>query len=157
MIYGILDTETSTFTYSNGGHCYPLHWNNTRNIEVLKTGGMLIGAFEEATFTTGTCLLAPGDILVFYTDGITETEAGDDPVSDGNHGVSTSSEQSDVYQDAILTDTFYGSDRLAICLSKNAALSASALCEAVVNDLAIFSGSTQTHDDRALIVIKRDV
>ena len=157
MIYGILDTETSTFTYSNGGHCYPLHWNNTQNIDVLKTGGMLIGAFEEATFTTGTCLLAPGDILVFYTDGITETGAGDDPVSDGNHGVSTSSEHRDVYQDAIPTDTFYGGDRLAGCLSKNTALSASALCEAVVNDLALFSGSTQTRDDRALIVIKRDV
>ena len=59
MIYGILDTETATFTYANGGHCYPLHWNNARRIDVLKTGGMLIGAFEEATFTTGTCHLAP--------------------------------------------------------------------------------------------------
>ena len=88
IIYGILDTKTSTFTYANGGHCYPLHWKNTRNIDVLKTGGMLIGAFEEATFTTGTCRLTPGDILMFYTDGITETEAGDDPDSDGNHGVS---------------------------------------------------------------------
>ena len=68
---------------------------------------------------------------MFYTDGITETEAGDDPVSAGNHGVSTSSEHTDVYQDAILTDIFYGGDRLADCLSKNAALSASALCEAV--------------------------
>ena len=36
------------------------------------------------------------------------------------------SEHSDVYQDAILTDTFYGGDRLAGCLSKNAALSAPA-------------------------------
>ena len=157
MIYGILDTETSTFTYANGGHCYPLHWNSAGSIEVLKTGGMLIGAFEEATFMTGTCLLAPGDVLVFYTDGITETAAGEAPVSDSNQGVATNSEQSDVHQDVMLTDTFYGSDRLAACLAKNAALSASALCEAVVDDLAHFSGSTQTHDDRALIFIKRDV
>ncbi|MXV74931.1 SpoIIE family protein phosphatase [Candidatus Poribacteria bacterium] len=157
MIYGILDTATSTFTYANGGHCYPLHWNNARSIDVLKTGSMLIGAFEEATFTTSTCLLEPNDVLVFYTDGITETAAGDAPVSDGNHSEPTNSEQDDMCQDAILTDTFYGGDRLAACLSKNAALSASALCEAIVNDLAHFSGSTQTHDDRALIVIKRDV
>ena len=157
MIYGILDIEASTFTYANGGHCYPLHWNDTRRIDVLKTGGMLIGAFEEATFTTGTCRLAPGDVLVFYTDGITETGVGDAPISDGNPGASTNAEQRETRQEQTLTDTFYGGDRLAGCLSENARLSASALCEAVVNDLARFSGSTQTHDDRALIVIKRNV
>lgn len=147
MVYGILDTTTSTFTYSNGGHCYPFHWTQNRNMTVLKTGGMLIGAFDEATFTTGTCHLAPGDIIAFYTDGITETGTGD----------STASESDDGNEDAILTDMFYGGDRLAACLSKNASLSASALCEAIVEDLARFSGSTQTHDDRALIVIKRDI
>ncbi len=164
MIYGILDISTATFTYSNGGHCYPFYWRNTRTAEVLKTDGMLIGAFEEAKFTTGTCLLEPGEVLLFYTDGITETEAGDSEASNGNQRVSTSlnsstsfSEQNEGHQDAILTDMFYGGDRLATCLSKNASLSASGLCEAIVNDLARFSGSTQTHDDRALIVIKRDV
>ncbi len=151
MVYGILDTTASTFTYSNGGHCYPFHWTQNRNITVLKTGGMLIGAFDEATFTTGTCHLAPGDIIAFYTDGITETGTGDSTAADPNQSISTT------HEDAILTDMFYGGDRLAACLSKNASLSASALCEAIVEDLARFSGSTQTHDDRALIVIKRDV
>ena len=152
MIYGILDTATLTFTYSNGGHCYPFHYSNRNGIDVLKTGGMLIGAFEEATFITGTCALAPGDILVFYTDGITETQGDTSTTSD----VSTNSGQEDVSEDTIPIDTFYGADRLATCLSENAALSASALCEAILNDLALFTGSTQTHDDRALIVIKRD-
>ncbi len=147
MVYGILDTTASTFTYSNGGHCYPFHWTQDSNITVLKTGGMLIGAFDEATFTTGTCHLAPGDIIAFYTDGITETETGDSTASESDNG----------HEDAILTNMFYGGDRLAACLSKNASLSASALCEAIVEDLARFSGSTQTHDDRALIVIKRNV
>ncbi len=157
MIYGILDTTSSTFTYSNGGHCYPFHWTQNRDITVLKTGGMLIGAFEEATFTTGTCHLAPGDILAFYTDGITETGTGDSTTSEGSQSTSTSVKSDDEHEDAILTDMFYGGNRLAACLSKNASLSAAALCEAVVEDLARFSGSTQTHDDRALIVIKRDI
>ena len=157
MVYGILDTTASTFTYSNGGHCYPFHWTRDRNITVLKTGGMLIGAFDEATFITGTCHLAPGDIIAFYTDGITETGTGDSTASEANQSISTSSESDDGHEDVILTDMFYGGDRLAACLSKNASLSASALCEAIVEDLARFSGSTQTHDDRALIVIKRDV
>ena len=153
IVYGILDIENSTFTYSNGGHCYPFHWKNTHKMEVLKTGGMLIGAFEEATFVSDTCSLSPGDVLVFYTDGITETEAGNSE----NQTAAMSEEQDDTTQDTMPMDMFYSGDRLAACISKNAALSASALCDAVVNELTLFSGSTNPHDDRALIIIKRDI
>ena len=156
MVYGVMDTVTSSFTYSNGGHCYPLHRKSTGVIDVLKTGNMLVGAFEEATFASNTCFLAPGDIIVFYTDGITETNAGDSSVSNKNTRMSTSSEGVNVHQDATPMDMFYGQDRLAACVSKNSTLSASALCEAIVEDLALFSGSTQPHDDKALLVIKRD-
>lgn len=156
MIYGILDTTTSTFTYSNGGHCYPFHRKNTQEMATLKIGGMLIGAFEEATFASDTCSLSPGDTLLFYTDGITETAARNSTVSGENQRASTNSAQDDAPEDAILMDMFYGGDRLAACLSKNAALPASVLCEAIVDDLAVFSGSTTPHDDRALIIIKRN-
>ena len=161
MVYGILDIANSTFTYSNGGHCYPFHWKNPSEMAVLKTGGMLIGAFEEATFSSNICSLSPGDILVFYTDGITETETGSivPQASIGWHKVTSknSSQQEDVdSSENLMADSHYGGDRLAACISKNTGLSASALCEAVVNDLTLFSGSTNTHDDRALIIIKRD-
>ena len=156
MIYGILDTTTSTFTYSNGGHCYPFHRKNTQEMTTLKIGGMLIGAFEEATFASETCSLSPGDTLLFYTDGITETAARNSTVSGENQRASTNSAQDDAPEDVILMDMFYGGDRLAACLSKNAALPASVLCEAIVDDLAVFSGSTTPYDDRALIIIKRD-
>ncbi|RKU38263.1 hypothetical protein C6496_07140 [Candidatus Poribacteria bacterium] len=156
MIYGVMDTVTSTFTYSNGGHCYPLHRKKTGAIDVLKTGSMLVGAFEEATFASNTCLLTPGDIVVFYTDGITETNAGDALDPNENENVWVGSEAVKGHQNATPPDVFYGQDRLAGCISENAVLSASALCEAIVEDLARFSGSTQTHDDRALVVIKRD-
>ena len=161
MVYGILDIANSTFTYSNGGHCYPFHWKNSSEMAVLKTGGMLIGAFEEATFSSNICSLSPGDILVFYTDGITETETGSivPQASIGLRKVTSknSRQQEDVdSSENLIADSHYGGDRLAACISKNAGLSASALCEAVVNDLTLFSGSTNTHDDRALIIIKRD-
>ena len=156
MIYGVMDTVTSTFTYSNGGHCYPLHQKRTRVMDVLKTGSMLVGAFEEATFASRTCSLAPGDIVVFYTDGITETHAGDDSPLNENADVLTGSEGVKGDQNSTPPDGFYGQERLASCISKNAMLSAGGLCEAIVKDLARFSGSTQTHDDRALIVIKRN-
>ena len=156
MIYGVMDTVTSTFTYSNGGHCYPLHRKGAGVVDVLKTGSMLVGAFEEATFASRTCLLAPGDVVVFYTDGITETNIGDDSVLNENGSVFTGLDEVKGHQNSTPLDTFYGQDRLAACLSENAMLSAAALCEAIVEDLAHFSGTTQTHDDRALVVIKRD-
>lgn len=148
MVYGILDIADSTFTYSNGGHCYPFHWKTTSEMGVLKTVGMLIGAFEEATFSSDSCSLSPGDILVFYTDGITETEAGNGEVFTENQNASTR---------AVEADMFYGEDRLAACISKNAELSAAALCGSIVNDLTVFSGDRNTRDDRALIIIKRNI
>jgi len=172
MIYGILDTQASTFTYSNGGHCYPLHrknaappaaahgpcytndgektqledFKNTRvshkrtTIDFLKTGGMLVGAFDDAEFASETCFLEPGDILLFYTDGLTETEAQD------------SSQPTEATSEPML----YGEERLVACLSENATLTAKALCQTVVSDLALFSGSTHSNDDRALVVIRRE-
>lgn len=168
MVYGILDVADSTFTYSNGGHCYPFHWKNTSEMGILKTEGMLIGAFEEATFSSDICSLAPGDILVFYTDGITETEAGSEGLAVSGQQSAISNERLPLNEnlltesqrlkaDSQFADSHYGEDRLASCISKNAELSASALREAVVNDLTLFSGSTNPHDDRALIIIKRHI
>ncbi len=148
MVYGILDIANATFTYANGGHCYPFHWKTTNEMGVLKTQGMLIGAFEEATFSSDICSLSSGDVLVFYTDGITETETGDGEGFSENQGASTNT---------VKADMFYGGDRLADCISKNAKLSASALCDSIVNDLTVFSGNANTHDDRALIIIKRNI
>ncbi len=144
IIYGILDTELFTFTYSNGGHCYPLHWQHgtpQEKIELLKIGGMLVGTFKDATFTTGTCLLAPGDVLVFYTDGITETVGPTESVE----------------------EAFYGVERLVGWLTQKlqtanneSSISASVLCDTLITELAQFSGSPQPADDRSLIIIKRD-
>lgn len=169
MVYGILDIVNSTFTYSNGGHCYPFHWKNTGEMGVLKTEGMLIGAFEEATFSSDVCSLSPGDILVFYTDGITETEARNIVPQDhtrrpaspavGSQQENLSTEGCPMLKetDRQFADSYYGADRLATCISKNAEESASVLCDMIVNELTLFSGSTSPHDDRALIVVKRDI
>lgn len=141
MVYGILEIDTGIFTYSNGGHCPPIHFrnqtddtgesNNRKNqVELLETGGMLIGAFDIATFTSDTCQLSPGDVLLLYTDGVTETEGR-------------------------VTNDFYGEERLINCFSNNLTLSAKSLCDILKTDLMEFSGTTQLKDDRAVVVIKR--
>ena len=141
MVYGILEMDTGKFTYSNGGHCPPIHFitesenpeqtkKNRNQVELLETGGMLIGAFDIATFSSETCLLSPGDVLLLYTDGVTETE-GQTP------------------------NNFYGEERLIDCFSKNLTLPAESLCDALQTDLKEFSGTAQLKDDRAVVVIKR--
>ena len=141
MVYGILELDTGIFTYANGGHCPPIHFsvdtNNNREtdksnlqIELLETGGMLIGAFDIATFSSDTCQLSPGDVLLIYTDGVTETEGK-------------------------VPNDFYGEERLIDSFSKKIKLSASSLCDVLESNLMDFSGTTQLKDDRAVVVIKR--
>ena len=76
------------------------------------------------------CLLSPGDVLLLYTDGVTETEGQ-------------------------ISNNFYGEDRLINCFSKNLTRSAESLCDVLQTDLMEFSGTAQLKDDRAVVVLKR--
>lgn len=131
MIYGILDTESMTFTYSNAGHCYPLYLKNEcGTITSLKAGGMILGSFDFATFQSETIHFAPGDGMLLYTDGATETEREDDGI-------------------------LYGEEKLIECIDTNKHLSAQMLCDAIEADLLRFSGK-QNHrnDDLTIVAIK---
>ena len=131
MIYGILDTESMRFTYSNAGHCYPLHLKNDGSeINLLKAGGMIVGSFDFAAFESDTVQFAPGDELLLYTDGVTETERASDEI-------------------------FYGEEKLAEIFESSRHLSAEMLCQAIETDLLNFSG-TKNHrnDDLTIVVIK---
>jgi serine phosphatase RsbU (regulator of sigma subunit) len=61
----------------NAGHNPPLvlRWKNARfELFPLETEGTPVGALEDAEYTSATLRLDPGDVLVAYTDGITESE-----------------------------------------------------------------------------------
>ena len=61
-------------TYVNAGQNPPLLRRGNGSYERLRAGGMALGMFENATYTTGATLLEPNDVLVMYSDGITEAE-----------------------------------------------------------------------------------
>jgi len=68
------DPSTGTLVYVNAGQNPPLLRRRSGSYERLRAGGMALGMFDHATYTTGRVDLDPGDVLVMYSDGITEAE-----------------------------------------------------------------------------------
>ena len=135
MVYGVLDAESLTFTYSNAGHCYPLHLkgingNPESEIDQLEVGGMILGSFDFVDFENDTTQLKPDDTILFYTDGATETTHSTDD------------------------EMFYGEERLTEVFQSNRHLSAETICQAIETDLLDFSGTNQRHDDLTIVVVK---
>ena len=80
LSYGVWDSDTHTFTYSNAGHPPVLHYQaQTRRVRQLDVGGIVLGVCEDIEYPTESVYLGAGDALVLYTDGITEaSNAGDE-------------------------------------------------------------------------------
>jgi sigma-B regulation protein RsbU (phosphoserine phosphatase) len=72
VFYGILDLHSHRFRYSNGGHETPFLITAAGGCTALVSGGIPLGMLESFPFEEGEILLAPGDLLVMYSDGITE-------------------------------------------------------------------------------------
>ena len=129
IVYGVLNTESLTFTYSNAGHCYPVRVHGgTGQISYLDKGGMLLGIFDFAEFESDTVFLEQGDLIFFYTDGLTEAESADGEM--------------------------YEEERLVAFLNENAHLTADQICANVEEELVVFSGKEQRADDLTMIVFK---
>ena len=80
LFLGCLDPETGELLYVNAGHNHPLLLHTSGEIEALKAGGPMLGAFPRLGFESGAARLAPGDTLLIYSDGLSEAGAshGDD-------------------------------------------------------------------------------
>ncbi|HVQ16993.1 MAG TPA: PP2C family protein-serine/threonine phosphatase [Vicinamibacterales bacterium] len=74
LFLSVLNPATGELTYVNAGQNPPLLRRGNGSYERLRAGGMALGMFENATYTTGATVLEPGDVLVMYSDGITEAE-----------------------------------------------------------------------------------
>ncbi len=71
-LYGVLDSEKLRFTYSSAGHYPALLVHDDGSVEELAVGGTVLGAFPDQTYEEGHVHLRPGDMLLLYTDGVTE-------------------------------------------------------------------------------------
>jgi phosphoserine phosphatase RsbU/P len=73
LLYGVLDQATHEFHYVRAGHGYPLLYDGTGVSAVNMAGRSCpLGMYENVALETQTVTLLPGDILLLYTDGVTE-------------------------------------------------------------------------------------
>jgi sigma-B regulation protein RsbU (phosphoserine phosphatase) len=74
FFFATFDESSRTLTYTNAGHLSPLLFRGNGDVQALDSNGTIVGAFPGAIYGESTINLGPGDLLLCYTDGITEPE-----------------------------------------------------------------------------------
>lgn len=84
LVVGVLDPERATLTYSNAGHVPPVVFRAAdRSVEWLEEGDMALAIEDDVRYKAGHVELEPGDMVVFYTDGLTEAPRAGRPFGQG--------------------------------------------------------------------------
>lgn len=129
-IFAILDPNTATLTYTNAGHNRPLLLKKSRSeIVWLEKGGLPLGVSEEPGFTNHSLNFAEGDLLMLYTDGVTEAQSAD--------------------------GSFFGEDRLFSVLKRYQGKTSYALIDIIDAKLMEFKGAAPASDDLTILVVQR--
>jgi phosphoserine phosphatase RsbU/P len=74
LFLGIYDGRLRRMTYSNGGHLPPIVISENGAISKLEAGGTVVGLFDNMCYDEGSIDMQPGDVLIAYSDGVTEPE-----------------------------------------------------------------------------------
>jgi sigma-B regulation protein RsbU (phosphoserine phosphatase) len=72
LFFARLDPERNELAYCNAGLPAPLVLRPNKSVERLEEGGPMLGALQDATYNSGSVRLNPGDMLLAYSDGLTE-------------------------------------------------------------------------------------
>ena len=126
--YGVLDVRNRVLIYSNGGHNPPLLMHADGSIEYLTEGGMALGVMGDSVYADCPVHLDPGDVMVMFTDGVSESE-------------SPSGEQ-------------FGQLRIEQCVAKLATLSSQEIVDGLVREVVSWTGERGPNDDLTLVVLK---
>jgi sigma-B regulation protein RsbU (phosphoserine phosphatase) len=78
MFFARLDMERSELVYCNAGLPAPLLLRRNKSVERLEKGGPMLGALQDARYNSGSVRLNPGDMLLAYSDGLTECRNSQD-------------------------------------------------------------------------------
>jgi sigma-B regulation protein RsbU (phosphoserine phosphatase) len=127
MVYGVFWANGTRFTYCNAGHPPPLRLRGDSFTE-LTTGGTVIGVMPDAVFEREVLELRAGDVIVFFTDGVTEAL--------------------DFHGEA------YGIARLRESILRHRGLRAQHMAEQLLWDVRRFAGLADQSDDITVVAVK---
>ncbi len=128
LFYGVLDLDSGNLTYVNAGHNPPILVKREGEPHWLDIGGLILGLSTEAIYEHGTVELESGDVLVLYTDGMTE---------------------------AMDSSGFeFGTERLYKVILKNRDLSAHQISSGILDAVNSYSKGSPQGDDQTLVVLK---
>lgn len=129
FVYAEIDGPSGQIEYVNAGHNPPMLVRASGDVERLPAGGLILGVIPAAKHERREVEMRPGDMLVAFSDGVTETqnETGEE----------------------------FGEDRLIGLLRQERTRPASGLQDLVADSLRNFAGSAPQYDDITLVVLKR--
>jgi phosphoserine phosphatase RsbU/P len=131
FFYGELDCSSRTLTYVNCGHNAPMIFRQSGaggTVLRLDTGGPVIGLMEDCVFEQACVALEAGDVLVAFTDGISEAMNGDDEE--------------------------WGEERLMEAVRANSSDAARTLIDHLMDAADQFVSGAPQHDDMTLVVVR---
>jgi len=128
LFYGVLDWKNRSLSFSNAGHNPPLLLRADGRVQYLLEGGVALGVLPDARYEERPVALQPGDVLLLYTDGVSEAE-------------SPTGEQ-------------FGTRRLEQCLKRVAGGTAHEILKGVVDEVTAYAGEHGVSDDLTLVVVK---
>jgi phosphoserine phosphatase RsbU/P len=126
--YGVLDFKNRVLIFSNAGHNPPLLRHADGTFDYLEEGGVALGVLPDARYEERPIALTAGDVLVMYTDGVSEASA-------------PSGEQ-------------FGTQRLEQCIARLAGGSAREILDGIVAETMQWAGERGLDDDLTMIVLK---
>ncbi|MDQ3667532.1 MAG: SpoIIE family protein phosphatase [Acidobacteriota bacterium] len=129
LFYAELDPASGALSFLNAGHNPPLIIHAAGTVEQLASGGLPLGIRRNAEYREGRTQMQMGDVLVIYSDGVTEA-------------ASPSGEE-------------FGPTRLYEVVSRNIEASAAGVRDRIESALTKFSQGTQAADDITLVIVKR--
>jgi sigma-B regulation protein RsbU (phosphoserine phosphatase) len=128
LCYAFFDLTTGVMTMSNSGLPYPIH-SSSEGCQQVELAGVPLGSFPGVTYDQIQVSLAPGDVVVFYTDGLSETT--DD------------------------TGAEFGARRVSELVHANRALTARGIVDVIFEAVAAFRGAGVQADDMTAVAVKR--
>jgi sigma-B regulation protein RsbU (phosphoserine phosphatase) len=120
-----------TVIYCNAGHPRPILMRTDGSVSRLDQGGPILGPVPNAAYSIGVQCMGPGDLLVLFTDGVTEATADDEEE--------------------------YGPERLIHAIRTVRHRDPAAIVDRIFTDVTEFSQQTPPHDDQTVVVIKRQL